>query len=146
MDADRTEPFITGDTNRFAMLLFLLSEAAFFAILIIAYVYFHSAVKAGPDAANSLDPMKSGIYTVFLLASSFTVWRAEKCVTAGERKRSISKLAASHDSSGRGFSLWAGARIHPLVPCQRDGQQEHFWQRVFYPDRFPRSLHVVFSG
>ena len=79
MDAERTEPFITGDTNRFAMLLFLLSEAAFFAILIIAYVYFHNAVKPGPDAANSLHPLKSGIYTVFLLASSFTVWRAERC-------------------------------------------------------------------
>ena len=40
MNADRTEQFVTGDINKFAMLLFLLSEAAFFAFLIIAYVYF----------------------------------------------------------------------------------------------------------
>jgi len=85
MDTDRAERFVTGDINRFAMLLFLLSETAFFAFLIIAYVYFHNAVTSGPDAANSLDPWKSGIYTVFLLTSSFTVWRAEKCYSRGRR-------------------------------------------------------------
>ncbi|MGC1107489.1 MAG: heme-copper oxidase subunit III [Candidatus Acidiferrales bacterium] len=86
MDAERAERFVTGDINRFAMLLFLLSEAAFFAFLIIAYVYFHNAVKAGPDAANSLDPLKTGIYTVALLASSFTVWRAEKSYDCGRSR------------------------------------------------------------
>ncbi len=83
MDADRAERFISADINRFAMLLFLLSEAAFFAFLIIAYVYFHGAVTSGPSASNSLDPLKSGMYTVALLASSFTVWRAEKNYDCG---------------------------------------------------------------
>ncbi|MGA8556431.1 MAG: heme-copper oxidase subunit III [Candidatus Acidiferrales bacterium] len=86
MDADRVERFISGDINRFAMLLFLLSEAAFFAFLIIAYVYFHGAVTSGPSASNSLDPLKSGMYTVALLASSFTVWRAEKNYDCGRER------------------------------------------------------------
>lgn len=95
MDAERAERFITDDINRFAMLLFLLSEAAFFAFLIIAYVYFHNVVRTGPNAANSLDPLKSGIYTVSLLASSFTVWRAEKCYSRGRNGAFLNWLLAT---------------------------------------------------
>lgn len=95
MDAEHAEQFVTGDINRFAMLLFLLSEAAFFAFLIIAYVYFHNSVRTGPDAANSLDPLKSGIYTVSLLASSFTMWRAEKCYTRGRNSAFLNWLVAT---------------------------------------------------
>jgi heme/copper-type cytochrome/quinol oxidase subunit 3 len=95
MDAERAERFVTGDINRFAMLLFLLSEAAFFAFLIIAYVYFHNAMKAPPTAATSLDPLKSGIYSVFLLGSSFTTWRAEKCYGKGRNGRFLRWLLAT---------------------------------------------------
>lgn len=73
----KVETFIASDSNRFGMVLFLISEGAFFGFLIIAYVYFHGAVNAGPDAANSLHPFRTAIYTIFLLASSFTMWRAE---------------------------------------------------------------------
>lgn len=72
------ERFIAADANRFAMTLFLISEGVFFGFLIIAYVYFHGAVHDGPDAANSLHPLTAGFYTVFLLASSFTMWKAER--------------------------------------------------------------------
>jgi len=92
MGADSAERFVTGDMNRFAMLLFLLSEAAFFAFLIIAYLYSYQAVRVGPDAADSLDPMKAGIYTVFLLASSFSVWRAENCYRRGRKGAFLSWL------------------------------------------------------
>lgn len=95
MDAEQTGPFFTGDTNRFAMLLFLLSETSFFAILIIAYVYFHNAVHEGPNAANSLHPLTSGIYTVLLLASSFTVWRAERCYSRGRNGAFLGWLLAT---------------------------------------------------
>ena len=40
---------------------------------------FSGAEKSGPSASNSLNPLRTGIYTVALLASSFTVRRAEKC-------------------------------------------------------------------
>jgi heme/copper-type cytochrome/quinol oxidase subunit 3 len=95
MDADRAEQFVTGDSNRFAMLLFLLSEAAFFAFLIIAYVYFHGAVKSGPSASNSLNPLNTGIYTVALLASSFTVRQAEKCYSRGRNGAFFNWLLAT---------------------------------------------------
>jgi heme/copper-type cytochrome/quinol oxidase subunit 3 len=73
------EKFIAADSNRFAMALFLISEGSFFAFLIVAYVYFHGAMKSGPNATDSLHPLTTGIYTAFLLGSSFTMRRAEKC-------------------------------------------------------------------
>ncbi|MGH9396869.1 MAG: cytochrome c oxidase subunit 3 [Terriglobia bacterium] len=73
----------TFDRNKLAMILFLISEGTFFVFLIIAYVYFHVTAQTGPSAASSLDPLKAGIYTVFLLVSSFTAWRAEKNLHRG---------------------------------------------------------------
>lgn len=79
MDADNSiERFGMADENHLAMVLFLISEGVFFAFLIIAYIYFHGSETTGPNAVNSLDPSKTGVFTVALLASSFTMWRAEK--------------------------------------------------------------------
>lgn len=82
----QTLPNSSWDTNRLAMVLFLLSEGTFFAFLIIAYVYYHAISNTGVEAAKVLDPLKTGIYTVFLLSSSFTVWRAEKSLHQRKQK------------------------------------------------------------
>jgi len=55
---------------------FVASESIFFVMLILAYVNFHGTVTDGPTAVNSLDPLRTGIFSLFLLASSFTVWLA----------------------------------------------------------------------
>ena len=87
MDAESTvERFVTVDTYQFAVTLFLISEGAFFAFLIIAYVYFHGSMTSGPNASSSLNPLKTGIYSVFLLASSFTVSAAERKLSSGRRR------------------------------------------------------------
>ncbi len=87
MDTENTiERFVTVDTYEFAVTLFLISEGAFFAFLIIAYVYFHVSMTSGPNASNSLDPLKTGIYTLFLLASSFTMGTAERKLRRGSRR------------------------------------------------------------
>jgi heme/copper-type cytochrome/quinol oxidase subunit 3 len=75
------------DRNKLAMILFIISEGTFFAFLIIAYVYFHAMAQTGPTAASSLDLVKTGIFTVLLLASSFTMWRAEKNLRQGRPAR-----------------------------------------------------------
>lgn len=61
---------------------FVASESIFFLMLILAYVNFYGTVTDGPTAANSLDPVRTGIFSVFLLASSFTVWLAGKSLAA----------------------------------------------------------------
>jgi heme/copper-type cytochrome/quinol oxidase subunit 3 len=76
----------TWDNNKLGMVLFRLSEGTFFAFLIIGYVYYHSISNTGVMAAKVLDPLKTGIYTIFLLSSSFTVWRAEKSQRLGNRR------------------------------------------------------------
>ncbi|MGA7291460.1 MAG: cytochrome c oxidase subunit 3 [Terriglobales bacterium] len=87
MDAEGTvERFVTVDTYQLAVTLFLISEGAFFAFLIIAYVYFHGSMTSGPNASNSLNPLRTGIYSVFLLASSFTVRTAEHRFSSGRRR------------------------------------------------------------
>jgi heme/copper-type cytochrome/quinol oxidase subunit 3 len=64
------------DKNKVGMFAFLGSEGVFFIFLIIAYVYLHSTTTQGPNAAQTLNPLTAGIYTLFLLASSLTVWAA----------------------------------------------------------------------
>src|SRR2546421_593041 len=84
------------EKNRLAMLLFIASEATFFAVLISAYIYFQAAITPGPNAKNSLHPVTAGIFTIFLLSSSFTVWRAGK--------------NAEHDNK-RGTTIWLLATV-----------------------------------
>ncbi len=64
------------ERNRLGVAVFLLSEVAFFIFLILAYVYLHNRVTQGPTPAQALDPASAAIYTIFLLASSLTVWLA----------------------------------------------------------------------
>jgi cytochrome c oxidase subunit 1/cytochrome c oxidase subunit I+III len=66
------------DKNRVGMASFLVSESAFFLMLILAYLFYNSQFMNGPSSANSLNPLKTGIYTLCLIASSVTIWLAEK--------------------------------------------------------------------
>lgn len=67
-----------------AVLLFISSEAIFFACLIAAYVYYASASPNGPNAHKVLDPLKTGFYTACLLSSSLTVYFAERAQRKGK--------------------------------------------------------------
>ncbi len=66
------------DRNKLGVGLFILSEANFFLLLIIAYVYYHAQSGGGPTAASSLNPMRAGVYTICLIASSFTMMLAAR--------------------------------------------------------------------
>ncbi|PWT97315.1 MAG: heme-copper oxidase subunit III [Terriglobia bacterium] len=72
---------------RLGMAMFLLSEAVFFLMLIAAFVYFRDANLSA--AGGNLNLRATSIYTVFLLASSFTMWRA----TADRRRFWIAATA-----------------------------------------------------
>jgi heme/copper-type cytochrome/quinol oxidase subunit 3 len=57
------------------MILFVASEAIFFLMLVLAYVNFHK--QTGATAAALLDPIKTGLFSIALFSSSFTMWLAE---------------------------------------------------------------------
>ncbi len=59
---------------------FIASEAMFFIILILTFVYFNLSTKA---AAASLDVKTTGMFSICLFASSFTLHRSEKALAAG---------------------------------------------------------------
>jgi heme/copper-type cytochrome/quinol oxidase subunit 3 len=83
-------------TATLATSVFIASEAIFFAFLIAAYIYFSGAVVHGPSARNSLDPPRTLLFTICLVASSGTLWFGERRLTAGDRA---------------GYRMWLGATI-----------------------------------
>jgi cytochrome c oxidase subunit 1/cytochrome c oxidase subunit I+III len=95
---DRPDPIVGPDNatvppldkHRCAMIAFVLSEAAFFGVLILAFLYYNAQPQPGPTP-RELDLVKTGIFSLFLFASSFTMWRSE---------------AALHRGSVRGMIAW----------------------------------------
>jgi heme/copper-type cytochrome/quinol oxidase subunit 3 len=75
---------MTDDQGVIGMAVFLASEAVFFVFLIIAYVYFSGSAAGASASRAALDPVVTGAYTVALVASSATVWRAD--VLARQRR------------------------------------------------------------
>ena len=76
------------DRNKLGVGLFILSEANFFAILIIAYIYFYLHPSQGPSAAGSLDPLRTLGFSIALFLSSATIHQAGRNFRAG-RGRSV---------------------------------------------------------
>lgn len=75
----------TMDRAKLGMLTFIASEAIFFLLLILAYVYYGSKTI---DENKVLDVGKTAIFTVFLFASSGTIFLAER----GLKKRNRTQL------------------------------------------------------
>ncbi|WP_029917493.1 cytochrome c oxidase subunit 3 [Pelobacter seleniigenes] len=75
------------DKNKMAMLLFIASEVIFFLMLVIAYAFFHSKGTAGGAAGvGQLHIGKTSVYSIFLFASSFSVWRAGRSLPQNRRR------------------------------------------------------------
>ncbi len=73
------------DKTKLGVGLFLLSEANFFLILLVAYVYFHSLPADGPSAASSLNPMRTLAFSICLFLSSATIHLAARSFRTGDR-------------------------------------------------------------
>ncbi len=69
------------DKSVVAVWAFVLSEAGFFIVLILSYVFFNASTKA---AAAALDVKTTGVFTTCLLLSSVTLTIAEKCLEHGK--------------------------------------------------------------
>ncbi len=68
------------EKNKLAVGLFILSEANFFLILIVAYIYFH---MLGPNAAKVLDAWRTLAFSICLFASSATIHQAGRSFRLG---------------------------------------------------------------
>lgn len=64
---------------------FVISEAVFFMLLLVTYVVFNTRQAAdGPSSATALNVPRTGVFTLFLLSSSFTFWLSERNLRAGK--------------------------------------------------------------
>jgi heme/copper-type cytochrome/quinol oxidase subunit 3 len=72
---------VMGERARLGMALLLISDALLFFFLILAFIYFRS--ESLRTAALSLDLRVAEMWTVCLVASCFSMWRA----AAGARRR-----------------------------------------------------------
>jgi len=64
--------------NKLMMKLVVGSEAIFFIALIISYLFFWRTGHFQREVAEHLNIKLTGIFTLFLLSSSFTFWMAER--------------------------------------------------------------------
>ena len=68
------------DKGKLVMLTFVASEAFFFIALIIAYVYYRNFTNATDTVSHNLEAVKTGIFTLLLIASSFTLIYSKKAL------------------------------------------------------------------
>jgi heme/copper-type cytochrome/quinol oxidase subunit 3 len=75
------------DKNKLGVGLFLASEAVFFTVLILAFIYFRGnwIHVSGPNPAGHLHPVVTGMYSLALFASSGTTLLAERGARRGNR-------------------------------------------------------------
>ena len=68
------------DKNKLGVLLFLASEAIFFLILILSFIYFRDSWinASSPNPGSNLNILFTGIFSIALWGSSGTVWFAER--------------------------------------------------------------------
>ena len=85
------------------MLLFLLNEAVFFFMLIAAFLYFRGSTVA--TAARTLNLTAASIFTVCLLASSLTMWRA--AATGARSWLAATLVLGAIFLYGQGTEYWA---------------------------------------
>jgi len=79
---DVTIERIPLDKSVVAVTAFIVSEASFFVILILAYVFFNVSTKV---SAAALDVRATGAFTVCLLASSLTLHLGERSLHRGSQ-------------------------------------------------------------
>jgi heme/copper-type cytochrome/quinol oxidase subunit 3 len=98
------------ERNKAGVLMFIISEAGFFAVLILAYLFYNASPQPGPNAHN-LDLFKTGIFSLCLFASSFTIWRSEVSEKTGNHRAmnawlAITILLGGIFIVGQGLEYW----------------------------------------
>jgi len=108
-------PAITVETpppekTQASVLTFILSESGFFGVLILAFLFYNSHPQPGPGPKD-LDLWRTGLFSLCLFASSFTLWRSEAGLHRKSQGAMIGWLAATIVLggifiTGQGLEYW----------------------------------------
>ncbi len=77
-----------------SVLTFILSETGFFGVLILAFLFYNSHPQPGP-APRDLNLLKTGLFSLCLFASSFTLWKSEAGQHKNDHRAMVGWLAAT---------------------------------------------------
>lgn len=83
------------ESNKLGMALFVASEAFFFSLLILAYLYFQTATGGARVAHHQLDPLTTGAFSLCLIGSSLTIWLAGRSARQGSGQRTTMWVTAT---------------------------------------------------
>ena len=82
------------EKNQAGVIAFIFSESGFFGVLILAYLYYNARPQPGPGARD-LNLLKTFFFSLFLVASSFTIWRSEVNLRRGKQRAMAGWLSAT---------------------------------------------------
>jgi heme/copper-type cytochrome/quinol oxidase subunit 3 len=127
------------DPNVLGVAFFISSEALFFAGLIVAFIAYRGRDLA--QSAGVLDVVRTGIFTVALLASSGTVMLAERGFKGGRRGSGLFWLALTVLLGltfliGQGLE-YAGLLLRLVTP------QSNLWATTFFTLTGFHGFHVL---
>jgi len=128
------------DKNKAVVLTFILSEAGFFATLLLAYLYFYAHPQPGPTP-RELDVPRTLIFSVCLFASSLTFWRSEIAMRKRQRGSMLGWLALTVALGGI-FLVGQGTEYWKLFQTGVDVSTNLFATTFFTLTGF-HGLHVL---
>src|SRR5260370_278082 len=145
---DRPDPIVGENSstisvpnkNKTGILTFILSEAGFFATLLLAYLYFYAHPQPGPTP-RELDVPRTLIFSVCLFASSFTFWRYEIAMSKRQRGSMLGWLALTVALGGI-FLVGQGTEYWKLFKTGVDVSTNLFSTTFFTLTGF-HGLHVL---
>jgi len=101
---------VAPEKLRTGVITFIISESCFFAVLILAFLFFNASPQPGPSA-HQLDLVKTSLFSLCLFTSSFTMWRSQVSLERGRH---------------RSMQVWLGATIL-LGGVFIAGQGREYW-------------------
>jgi heme/copper-type cytochrome/quinol oxidase subunit 3 len=99
------------DKSLVGVTAFIVSEATFFVVLILSYVYFNVSPRASHAA---LDVTTTGLFSVALVASSATLYFAERSLNSG-RERAFRAWLFATIALGGTFLYGQASEYHRLL-------------------------------
>lgn len=126
--------------GRIAMLSLITGESAIFTIFVVAYVYYIGKSLSPPYPAQVLEiPF---LNTICLLASSVTIWLAERQIERG-RMRSFAAWWALTIALGTVFIVGTGIEWHKLISVDGLTIRTNLFGTTFYSLVGLHATHVV---
>jgi heme/copper-type cytochrome/quinol oxidase subunit 3 len=103
-----------AEPNKVGVGVFIVSEAGFFGVLLISYIYFHLLPSSGPTAANSLSPWRTLGFSICLFLSSATIHMASRGLRLRQTNRTRVWLALTV-LLGAAFLVGQSLEYHGLL-------------------------------